>query len=404
MTEITINPIYIILGAYAVFKVAASVWICKHEFQYPIWNKEGIQIPRGLHHKAQSFLRNWAINPEWGLLKAIAFIPTFFATGTRFIHSFFPWRVQKTPPFCRNCKDKGEYYDRSMFANECGWKRCKCQDEEQPSNELPDCSCHVCLDKKTIGKNRTCPHCDKARLVRNMLNDADVSASQTHFDVWGIDDLPYRYLGKPSSLCGNPDVKDLSNLRCNQHWIQRKEPTDLHVGDTVAIQSVNRGHRDANLLGKPLRILGICLPFAAVESSGRVCSPGRHIETIDLRGMVLYGEKRVVEVKSKQDYQPLLNPRKLREGDKFVVLQVNECSTDGSWRGEAFRVTKPVHIADGSKACTRRGDAAIEAQHLSFIHFDAPTSIACGNLMIIPANDQYIRATRCHCPDIGYGS
>lgn len=158
MTEITINPAYIVAVIYAIFKAVASVWICKREFQYPIWNGDGIQIPRGIQHKLQSFLRNWAINPEWGILKLIAFAPVFVATGKRFIHSFMPWRVQKVPPLCKKCKDKGKYYVQSFLVGEGGWQKCKCQNTKV--QEVPACSCHVCLDQGTIGKNRPCPHCE----------------------------------------------------------------------------------------------------------------------------------------------------------------------------------------------------------------------------------------------------
>ena len=132
MYEITLNPTYILTAAYAVVKVFLSVWICKHEFRYPIWNREGIQIPRGIQQKVQSFLRNWAINPEWGLLKAIAFVPVFLATGKRFIHSFLPWRVQKTPPFCTECDDKGKYYVRSFDGNGGHWRVCSCKRVKVP--------------------------------------------------------------------------------------------------------------------------------------------------------------------------------------------------------------------------------------------------------------------------------
>ena len=164
MTEITINFTYIFAAMYGIAKVAASLWICKREFLYPIWNSEGIQVNRGLHHKIQSFLRNWAINPEWGLLKAIAFAPVFLVTGKRFIHAFMPWRVQKAPPFCQICNDKGKYRNLSFVMNSNSkWISCECQNKTMPELK-PNKACCVCLDQGIIGKNRPCPHCER-RLI-----------------------------------------------------------------------------------------------------------------------------------------------------------------------------------------------------------------------------------------------
>lgn len=498
MTEITINFTYIFAVMYAVAKAAASVWICKREFLYPIWNSEGIQVNRGLHHKIQSFLRNWAINPEWGLLKAIAFAPVFLATGKRFIHAFMPWRVQKAPPFCQRCKDKGRYHVNSFYAGKTGWQSCECQNKTTPELK-PENSCHVCLDQKTIGKNRPCPHCERrlmfvrhaqselnrsqikdpercagcgvltelkelslvgedstsrwfcrmclgqekldgaqvrwfsamTQVKKNRIVDIDIQPDSVKRHICGrcgfsyvlLDgtygtksdqyvcsecynkhDDPLRYLkGKPC-FCGDPndvvEVEDKSRFHGNS--LCGKQPSELQVGDTIVVRTCNRGHRNGNLIGKSLHILGLNLPFAAIEHDMYDDSRDdrRYVEVIDLRGMTLYGNRiRSPRSSIGNAYQPLLNPTALRVGDSFVVLRIHEKGTDGSYRGEAFRVTKPAHRLGSN------GTLVLECENLSFSgtfsgRLDSPISMTCEGLQIITVNDQYIQATNVHCPDI----
>ncbi len=520
MTEITIHPAYIVVVIYAISKAVVSVWVCKREFLYPIWNADGLQVPRGIHHKVQSFLRNWAINPEWGLMKAIAFAPVFLFTGKRHIHSFMPWRVQKTPPFCKECKDKGGRNVKPGFVKKggmTGWHVCRCQNVEVPKEERI-CSCPVCLDTGTIGKDRPCPHCERRGLfVRHAQAEVerakiknpesckgcgkdceivdlkridhcwfckdcidgssgivgDNGVSRCHNGPaayvkqltcekcgknfpkpsgWGdktykwctdcytrlgaiilrahyhclvektntnygtrmtVQKNPHRYLETQDSFCGDPgglpqNVEKHSSWRRSKPWLKQKQPTELAVGETVVAASIRSGHRDQCRLGQPLRILGLNLPFAVVEYSTepvyKGASSSRHINVVNLRGMTLYGNRDSSLIKSKEAYQPLLDPAALRVGDKFVLMRLHETRRDGSWRGEAFRCTKPAY-----KLRTRNSDTSIpegmvvECEHLSFFKFSGkPTLLSCEGLQIIPVNDQYVKATSTYCPDTGY--
>lgn len=473
MTEITINFTYIFAVMYAVAKAAASVWICKREFLYPIWNSDGIQVQRGLHHKIQSFLRNWAINPEWGLLKAIAFAPVFLATGKRFIHVFMPWRVQKAPPFCQRCKDKGRYRNNSFVVMEDKgkWVDCECRNKITPGLK-PDHACHVCLDQKTIGKNRPCPHCERrgifVRHAQNELNKSQIKNPECcvgcgietelkELSLIGEDDStsrwfchkclgrakknrivdidiqpdfvkrricehcgfyyrpsgpcednlcsqcylltmtskksqilpdPYSYLKGAPCFCGDPadEVKVEDKSRFHAHSLRHVQLTELQVGDTVVIRACNRGHRNEGRAGQSLRILGLNLPFAVIESDD-----GGYVEPIDLRGMKIYGlrDEEKTWRRYMGEYQPLLDPTALKVGDTFVVLNICEGKSDGSYRGSAFRVT--------------RGNCGsiIEADLLSFrtLH-ETSSSFICKGLQILPVNGQYINASRSHFPDI----
>ncbi len=524
MTEvITINFTYIFAVMYAVAKAAASIWVCKREFQYPIWNKEGVQIERGLHHKAQSFLRNWAINPEWGAFKAVAFAPVFLVTGKRHIHAFMPWRVQKTPPFCQQCNDKGKYYVNSFIEGQHGWQSCECQRETMPESKS-DHSCHVCLDQKTIGKNRPCPHCERrlilvrhaqTELNRNKIKNPEYCAgcgieaelkelvlvgegtaerwfcrkcllSKTHLRLgqkfdgawvnWGQDlvkrhicercnfsyvhirhednlceechkkiffdtlakklatvneNAPqpvkrprylydaFRYL-KGDCFCGDPSLKSVepsSKAWARNCSLRQKQPTELSVGDTIVVKDVNCGHRSAKNAGKNLRILALNLPFAIIERAGETSHTW--VEPIDLRGMGIYGKRKRADARRQTiAYQPLLDPTALEVGDTFVLLSVREgvvlntaeapeafSGTDGSFRGEAYRVTKAAHVASKSSSGFCTGKVCIEAEGLSFqsdrrrAGRTSSTGLhrfVCEKLQIIPVNDQYISASRTH--------
>ncbi len=497
MTEFTINLTSIFAVMYAAFKVVSSVWICKREFQYPIWNSDGVQIPRGIHHKIQSLLRNFAINPEWGVLKLIAFAPVFLFTGMRFVHSFMPWRVQKTPPFCRECNDKGQY---KVFLksgpNDDGWRVCNCKDkisqEIQNGTSPSTCSCDVCLDQRTIGKDRPCPHCyrrglfvahaqvsvERAKIkdplicrgcgcekdtydvelvdglwfCKNCLQKAEnfkkenqpfIKSGESfpdpykaikHKDVWCPEcchrqfydnhiaenpsagsqkKSPLSYLDGEGedSFCGDPTRKnECKNWLSIKEGLKKKQPTELHVGDTIVIRSIREGHRYGHCLGKLLRISGINLPFVAVEYDSSF-NGGRNVNIVDLRGMELYGSRksslvrRTASYQPSALYQPLLEPSSLKVGDKFMVLRLYENDTvciDSSWRGDAFRVTKTAHMpspAANKSGRIPKGELAIETEQLSFPTGLSPILFACEGLQILSVNDQYVQATKTHCPD-----
>lgn len=426
MTEITINFTYIFAAMYAVFKGAVSLWLCKREFEYPIWNRKGVQIPRGIHHKLQSFLRNWLINPEWALIKVIPLGLVYLVGGTRFIRPFLPWRVQKTPPFCQQCNDKGEVYKKSFVAGKGNWWTCECQKEVAPQ-DLPTCSCHVCLDQRTIGRNRPCPHCErrgkqvqeetlvccngcgKGYPVENsVLIDlrwyCDKCERTSQMSPWMVaQDKPLRYLTSSDRFCGGScSYEECPKFNNSSGWLSRKQPSELHVGDSIIIRSIAGGHKAQSHLGKSLRLLGLNLPFAIVEfdTADAVSAGNRHIEVIDLRGMEIYGARKSSPVKNRAEYQPLLDPTSLREGDKFVMFRLHENEQDGSWRGEAFRVTKSVHKCTGECIHIPVGVPVIEAEHLSFHRFGTSSLFVCDGLQIIPVNDQYVQASKTHIPDL----
>jgi len=158
--ELTINIEAILawLAAfgYAALKVISSIWISRKEFQYPIWNQEGEQIERGLPHKVRALIRNFTVNPEWAVMKLVAFLPVALFTGMRYWDRFSPWRIQSCPPLCKQCRDKGKYYTPSFIKGAKGnWIKCNCQVEPKANTH----TCMVCLDLHEIGPNRPCPRC-----------------------------------------------------------------------------------------------------------------------------------------------------------------------------------------------------------------------------------------------------
>lgn len=481
---ITINPEYILAVMYIIGKVATSIWICKHEFQYPVWNKSGMPYNRGIHHKAQSFLRNLLINPEWGLIKAIAFLPVFLATGKRFIHSFLPWRVQNTPPFCQQCKDKGKYRVESFMVGKSDWKICGCQKDSEPA--APSFSCHICQDKGTIGKKRRCPHCERRGIIvhhaqdqmkkrgknldrcggcrnehevetmnlvgarwfcsecivhrqalcptcgeeftvrrgvhkwcekcypewykwlhdlccrkcGNVLEGGKCRTCYTNSSISSkavllplrneVEKDSYRYLNKREpAFCGAlNEVQVCQDLRHVPSHLQVKEPIELSLGDTITIRSIQRGHRHQDVceLGKPLEVLGINLPFMVIGYSTDMLV--RQVEVVDLRGVEILG-RRSDTSEPTNSYQPLLDPSALEVGDKFMLLELKEDGEDGSWRGITFRVTKSAFLSKQS------GKMIIAAAPLTGLHAgsDRPMHFCCEGLLILPVNDQYIRAS-----------
>ena len=398
--EFTINFTYVFGLLWAGFKGFSAVWITKRELRYPMWNKEGVQIERGLHHKIQAILRNFLINPEWGLLKLIAFGPVFIATGKRYMHHFMPWKVRRPPYMCEHCKDKGKYYQKAFFKGwgKGDWRKCDCESSEPLPSELPDCNCKVCLDKGTIGPNRVCPHCERRRKITRV---DEVAANGAAFDVEAerasrktrldkvvreghklVDFGERRPISTGSPLKRNPSLteaerghKNLSFVEglfnklkkhhaqcddpydylqthdrnfcgdaenvtetehCSNHWKRKIQPTEIQVGDTVVIGSYPSGHR---------------CNYYATRGSLRVrgvCLPfiaieyatehcGRHIDVMDVRGMTLYANRNDTKDNGCcNEYQPRLDPMKLVAGDRFVLTRLN--ASDGSYRGEAFEV------------------------------------------------------------------
>lgn len=158
---ITINLAPILVGMYAIAKVAVAIWICRHEFQYPIWDKNGHQIPRRIHHILRAFIWHCVTGIEWSSIKILAFAVVAIFTGKRFLQYFLPWRIKSPPPFCDICKDKGKYYVPSSLKGAKGnWVECTaCKDAPNPDRVFVNC--RVCLDQKHIGPNRPCPHCER---------------------------------------------------------------------------------------------------------------------------------------------------------------------------------------------------------------------------------------------------
>lgn len=146
---------------YPALKVYSSYYITKREFQYPIWDRDGVQIQRRLHHLIQAYIRNFVVNPEWAGLKLFAFIPVWLMTGWRFWNYFSPWRIKKAPPLCKTCHDKGEYLTKGFIAGQPDvWTKCEQCSRPSPGTSQWNCAC--CLDTHFIGPNRPCPHCQRA--------------------------------------------------------------------------------------------------------------------------------------------------------------------------------------------------------------------------------------------------
>lgn len=440
--HITVNLVNVALVVYVIGKACASIWITKREFGYPIWDGDGVQISRGIQHKLRSFFRNWLINPEWGLMKAVAFAPVFLVTGRRYIHYFLPWRVQNPPPFCKKCDDKGKIWISGFFVGQSGhWEKCSCKDQQLP-RELPDAQCVVCLDKGSIGKNRPCPHCQRRTRITNIAQTGGTVVNQTE-PQWAklnqcahcgamthgtqswcsvcvqrevrreLCESPnsWRYLHKPDPCCGSIDAMKIKERSPYQ---MEKIPQHFYVGEAVMITACPSGHRAQHLLGKPLRILGINLPHLVVEyDSASVydgMKPSRHIDSIDVRGMTFSVGKNNCSIPPifNNLFRPLLDPEKLNIGDKFAVINIKEGGTDGSYIGQAFEVVHPaMWYSDRNRSLyhdkygTREDSRVIGVRHLSYVHYDSLTLLQCEGLQIIPVSDAYVLATKTHCPDTG---
>ncbi len=161
--HITIN----LLHVWLVVKAAVAVYITKKELQYPIWS-HGVQRSRGIHHVIRAFLRNAAVNPEWALMKLLAFLPFGAFTGKKHLWRFLPWHIASPPPLCAVCKDTGQHahtFIKGMTKKEM----CTCpagqllahEYDEHSTVSLEDLEgvCVCCKGTKDIGAGRPCPHC-----------------------------------------------------------------------------------------------------------------------------------------------------------------------------------------------------------------------------------------------------
>ena len=105
--QITINLGHVWLAV----KVVAGILIARQEFKYPFF-QGGVETVRPLHVVLRRVLRNIAVNPEWGFLKLLAFIPSWMRSGTKHLSQFLPWSVS---PKCPDCNDKGWFYDSNFI-------------------------------------------------------------------------------------------------------------------------------------------------------------------------------------------------------------------------------------------------------------------------------------------------
>jgi len=179
--QFTINPEailgWIMAVGYPLLKVVSSWYITKREFQFPIWNREGVQVERRLHHLITAYIRNFAVNPEWAGMKLVAFIPVWLLSGWKYWDKFSPWRVRKVPAFCKTCNDTG-WYKTGGFMRGSGTTHHQCQDcKNVPPVDQPTCHCVVCLDKGHVGPlskqkgMRPCPHCERRKLIAEANSD-----------------------------------------------------------------------------------------------------------------------------------------------------------------------------------------------------------------------------------------
>lgn len=161
---------------YPLLKIVSSWYITRQEFKYPIWNRDGVQIERRLHHLITAYIRNFAVNPEWAAMKLAAFVPVWLLSGWRFWDTFCPWRVRKVPAFCKFCNDKGWFTRGRGNQIECDCQRVRVADP------VPTCRCMVCLDSGHVGPTieqpqpgleimRPCPHCERRRLIAEANSD-----------------------------------------------------------------------------------------------------------------------------------------------------------------------------------------------------------------------------------------
>jgi hypothetical protein len=225
---------------------------------------------------------------------------------------------------------------------------------------------------------------------------------------------PYRYLHQHDrTFCGDPHrIKDGKKSH-TAHWKRKIQPTEVQIGDTITIGSLPEGHRSAYYIDRSLRVLGVSLPFMVVEfdTEEKYSSSNRHRNIIDVRGATLYANRRETENNGCCNaYQPLLSAQRLKMGDRFIIVRLGEDNSDGSYRGEAFEVTEAPRMWTEAdvKAARHRGYStwltpgtmAVRVKHLSWDNGFSDTWLSCDKLQIIPCNDQYVAATKTHCPDI----
>lgn len=313
------------LAAKGVF----AAWICKNEFQYPIW-KNRLQIQRGFHHKVQAFVRNFAVNPEWAVLKAVAFIPTWLFTGTRYADKFKPWRIRSVPAFCSICNDTGEIRIPSIWKEGAMAVRdCECKTSGYtPVEESP---CSICLDTGTVGRGRPCPHCARRKERKKIewpihsfgFSEQSDDQNPTTFPVadfgdrkpFSVKEFNQEYFDATSKIVYK-SLKNVDPLSPEKYWksftmdnplshkdgypffhkdeahpLLGKDENDrdvdetpalgmlkvnysnIKVGDTIWVRSAPKGHRlfgqgyksIENMNGMFMLVTGVCLPFVSVQ-------------------------------------------------------------------------------------------------------------------------------------------
>lgn len=85
------------------------VWlVCKALIAYPLLRWESKLLPgRSIHKLARRLLFHFAINPELGVIKLIAFVPVWFFTGSKLLGLFLPVQGREPDYKCRTCRDSG---------------------------------------------------------------------------------------------------------------------------------------------------------------------------------------------------------------------------------------------------------------------------------------------------------
>ncbi len=194
---VTINLYYV----WGVVKLVLAGFITCKELQYPIW-RQGLQVRRGLQHTFRAYLRNAFVNPEWALVKLLAFLPVWLFTGKRHIDKFMPWRIKAPPPYCDRCGDKGRYYQRGFLSGSSeGWHECECQKEL--IHPGPGVICKTCLDTGKIGPDRDCPHCERRKRTNGDSVPEFISES-FKVDNQGCQHHNQWWVGKKCRICTQP--------------------------------------------------------------------------------------------------------------------------------------------------------------------------------------------------------
>lgn len=71
------------------------------------WESKTAQPGRPFFVVARRFLFHMTINPEFAILKFLAFVPVFLFTGKKYLGWFLPVKGVEPRFDCRACRDKG---------------------------------------------------------------------------------------------------------------------------------------------------------------------------------------------------------------------------------------------------------------------------------------------------------